>query len=60
MVNELELKKAIKEYLQNDLPEEIKAETQRLEMELASPGDWEAAKYESDPTPDAESTVPIE
>ena len=31
---------------QPDLPDEVKEVAGRVEMELASPGDWEAARHE--------------
>lgn len=59
MVSEHDLKKALKEYLQSGPPDEITEQVERLEMELASPGEWEAAKYAANTEPNSESSSTI-
>lgn len=54
MLPEQEFKKALREYLKNDIPDEIKKTVEVLEMMLASPGDWELAKVELDEEPEIE------
>jgi hypothetical protein len=51
MLPEQEFKRAIREYLKNEIPDETRETVERLEMTLASPGDWELAKTESAPEP---------
>ena len=46
MIPENEFKRIIREYLDGDLPDDARELIEQLEMELASPGDWEAAKYQ--------------
>jgi hypothetical protein len=43
---EQEFKRAIREYLAGDVPEGVRETVERLELEIASPGDWELAKYQ--------------
>lgn len=45
LLTEHEFKQIIKEVLAEDLPDDVRAEVERAEMHLASPGDWEAAKH---------------
>lgn len=52
LITESEMKAAIREYLDADVADEdTRRAVQELEMQLASPGEWEAAKHESDPDP---------
>jgi hypothetical protein len=51
-ITEQEFKSALREFLALGPDEEVKQEVERLEMELASPGDWEAAKYTVEPKPE--------
>ena len=47
MLPEPDLKKALRAYIESGVPEgDLKELVMRLEMEIASPGDWEAAKYQ--------------
>lgn len=46
MLPEQEFKRAIREYLTGEVPEEVRRAVEQLEMEIASPGDWELAKYQ--------------
>ena len=48
-ITEQEFKAALVEYLAGDVPEELRESIERLEMTLASPGDWEAAKHTVQP-----------
>lgn len=43
-LTEQEFKAAIRNYLSAGPPNEVLPLVERLEMEMASPGDWEAAK----------------
>jgi hypothetical protein len=47
MVPEQEFKKLIREYLSGDIPDDARQLIEQLEMDLASPGDWESAKYQA-------------
>jgi hypothetical protein len=48
MLPEQEFKAALRAYLEAGPPTpEVNDLLQRLEMEMASPGDWESAKYQS-------------
>jgi hypothetical protein len=49
MLPEQEFKRAIREYLRYEIPEEARETVERLEMTLASPGDWELAKHTVEP-----------
>lgn len=46
MLPEQNFKQALREYLKTDVPDEVRDAVEQLEMELASPGDWELAKYQ--------------
>ena len=52
MVTEHELKAALREYLEAGPPNDVTELVQQLQMELASPGDWEVAKTAPDPSPE--------
>jgi len=47
-----EFKQAIRNYLSAGPPDEVRPLVERLEMEMASPGDWEAAKTQPDTNPE--------
>ena len=47
LIRQHEFIRELREFMeQPDLPDEVKEVAGRVEMELASPGDWEAARHE--------------
>lgn len=46
MIPEQDFKQLIREYLSGDVPDDARELIEQLEMQLASHGDWEAAKYQ--------------
>jgi hypothetical protein len=52
-LSEQDFKKSLREYLASGPANQELVETlEKLEMELASPGDWELAKHTPDPKPE--------
>lgn len=47
-IAEQTFKAALAEYLSGDVPDDVRESVERLEMTLASPGDWEAARHTVD------------
>jgi hypothetical protein len=58
VILEPDFKAAIREYLEAGPPDEVTELVQQLEMELASPGDWHAARFMPSPEPDTMKETP--
>jgi hypothetical protein len=52
MLPEQDFKKVMREYLAGEVPDEVRENIERLEMEMASPGDWDRTKQESGDQPE--------
>ena len=47
-ITEQEFKKELASYLSGDVPDDVREMVEKLEMRLASPGDWDRVKKESE------------
>lgn len=51
---EQEFKRALREYLETGVPDEVREQLEIVEMSIASPGDWELAKHSETTEPESE------